>query len=339
MAFRLSPPSGTRHLTTPELASVSGVEQVSSEVNGSSTQVSFTVAFVARRLGVAPATLRTWERRYGLTPSSRSQGGHRRYSDQDLARLNVMKRLLLSGVSPSQAAASALGVDPQDTCAVDECCQVAGEAKSTARAMARTLHRVAVSLDAESAAAVVGDAINRRGVIWTWDNVVVPVLREVGEAWANTGEGIEVEHVLSEVISSQCAQVVAKHRLRKDVPNVLLASAPDDLHCLPLRAIAAALAETYVSTQMLGPRTPIQAVANAAERLGSPVILIWAQIPEAASRVDWSAWQGASTNGNGARNPALVLAGPGWGEPRPNRAHRVHDLTETVTIIRNAIAA
>jgi DNA-binding transcriptional MerR regulator len=301
--------------------------------------VSFTVAFVARRLGVAPATLRTWERRYGLTPSGRSQGGHRRYSDQDLARLNVMKRLLLSGVTPAQAAASALGVDPQDTCAVDECCQVSGDAKSTARAMSRSLYRAAVALDADAAASVVADAINRRGVIWTWDQVIVPVLREVGEQWAKTGEGIEVEHVLSEVIASQCAQVVAKYRLRKDVPNVLLACAPDDLHCLPLRAIAAALAETYVSTQMLGPRTPIHAVANAAERLGSPVILLWAQIPEAASRVDWSAWNQSAGTGNGATAPALVLAGPGWGEPRPNRAHRVHDLTETVTTIRNAIAA
>ncbi|MEY3734595.1 MAG: hypothetical protein RL347_1954, partial [Actinomycetota bacterium] len=28
-----------------------------------------TVAAVARRLGVAPATLRTWDRRYGLGPS------------------------------------------------------------------------------------------------------------------------------------------------------------------------------------------------------------------------------------------------------------------------------
>ena len=38
-----------------------------------------TVAAVARRLGVAPATLRTWDRRYGLGPSSHEAGEHRRY--------------------------------------------------------------------------------------------------------------------------------------------------------------------------------------------------------------------------------------------------------------------
>ncbi len=33
-----------------------------------------TVAAVARRLGVAPATLRTWDRRYGLGPSEHTPG-------------------------------------------------------------------------------------------------------------------------------------------------------------------------------------------------------------------------------------------------------------------------
>ena len=37
-----------------------------------------TVAAVARRLGVAPATLRTWDRRYGLGPSEHSAGSQRR---------------------------------------------------------------------------------------------------------------------------------------------------------------------------------------------------------------------------------------------------------------------
>ena len=58
------------------------------------------VAAVARRLGVAPATLRTWDRRYGLGPSEHSAGAHRRYSATDVERLLVMRRLTLDGVAP-----------------------------------------------------------------------------------------------------------------------------------------------------------------------------------------------------------------------------------------------
>lgn len=72
------------------------------------SEAALTVAAVARRLGVAPATLRTWDRRYGLGPSEHSAGAHRRYSPEDLARLLTMRRLTLDGVAPSEAARAAL---------------------------------------------------------------------------------------------------------------------------------------------------------------------------------------------------------------------------------------
>jgi DNA-binding transcriptional MerR regulator len=70
------------------------------------------VAAVARRLGVAPATLRTWDRRYGLGPSEHSAGSHRRYTADDVARLLVMRRLTLEGVAPVEAARAARDADP-----------------------------------------------------------------------------------------------------------------------------------------------------------------------------------------------------------------------------------
>lgn len=78
------------------------------------TSPGLAVAAVARRLGVAPATLRTWDRRYGLGPSGRTAGSHRRYTPEDVARLLVMRRLTLDGVAPVDAARAALAVDADD---------------------------------------------------------------------------------------------------------------------------------------------------------------------------------------------------------------------------------
>ena len=66
-----------------------------------------TVAAVARRIGVAPATLRTWDRRYGLGPSEHIEGEHRRYCPSDLAKLTMMRRLIVAGVAPADAAEQA----------------------------------------------------------------------------------------------------------------------------------------------------------------------------------------------------------------------------------------
>ena len=76
-----------------------------------STAPGLTVAAVARRLGVAPATLRTWDRRYGLGPSEHRAGAHRRFSAVDLTRLEHMRRLVLAGLPPGDAAREALALD------------------------------------------------------------------------------------------------------------------------------------------------------------------------------------------------------------------------------------
>lgn len=74
----------------------------------------YTVASVARRLGVAAATLRTWDRRYGLGPSSHVAGAHRRYTSEDVDRLLLMRELTLDGVAPAEAARTALAAGPDE---------------------------------------------------------------------------------------------------------------------------------------------------------------------------------------------------------------------------------
>src|SRR3954454_12802475 len=63
-----------------------------------------TAGAVARRLGVAVTTLRSWHQRYGLGPSRHAPGRHRRYTGEDLARLEVMRRLTADGLPPAEAA-------------------------------------------------------------------------------------------------------------------------------------------------------------------------------------------------------------------------------------------
>ena len=70
-----------------------------------------TVAAVARRLGIAPATLRTWDRRYGLGPAERQVGAHRRYSAADLARLEQVRRLINTGMTIGDAAQVVLAAE------------------------------------------------------------------------------------------------------------------------------------------------------------------------------------------------------------------------------------
>ncbi|WP_328435586.1 MerR family transcriptional regulator [Streptomyces sp. NBC_00425] len=70
-------------------------------------EAGLTTGALARRLGVAPTTLRSWDRRYGIGPVVRDDGRHRRWRPGDVAVLEAMCRLTASGVPPAEAARAA----------------------------------------------------------------------------------------------------------------------------------------------------------------------------------------------------------------------------------------
>ncbi|MGW5282430.1 MerR family transcriptional regulator [Streptomyces collinus] len=82
---------------------------------GLSAEAGLTTGALARRLGVSPTTLRSWERRYGIGPAERAAGRHRRWTPRDVAMLETMCRLTSAGVAPAEAARAARNELAADT--------------------------------------------------------------------------------------------------------------------------------------------------------------------------------------------------------------------------------
>lgn len=313
-----------------------------------------TVAAVARRLGVAPATLRTWDRRYGIGPSSHESGSHRRYSAEDVARLEHMRRLIVSGVSPADAAREArlAEVAPRDepsrpVLSIVRNEELAGDlddlgALAVANAeritealgspAVRGLARSALTLDIATCQAIIDETIDRRGVIWTWDNLLVPVLIGVGERWEATGRGVEIEHALSAAVQSSLTNRVHQLRHPANVRAVLLSGATEEEHTLPLWAAAAALAERDIAVRVLGERLPMDALIQAVRRTGPAAVFLWAQIPGSADAASLSALPSFRPT------PLILIGGAGWIGTPPRGVHRTESLVDAVDRIERALA-
>ena len=66
-----------------------------------------TIGELAGRTGVAPATLRSWETRYGFPRPQRMAAGHRRYDQRDIALIEEVLRQRAAGLSLPAAIAQA----------------------------------------------------------------------------------------------------------------------------------------------------------------------------------------------------------------------------------------
>ena len=259
-----------------------------------------TVAAVARRLGVAPATLRTWDRRYGLGPSSHEAGEHRRYCPSDLAKLTMMRRLITTGVSPSDAAEKAKA--HKGAIKIEKLV----DSFEVREELVDTLHRASKSLDKVFIETALRKDIADHGVIATWTEVIVPLLFLVGDEWEADGSGIEVEHMLTEIIKRMLREGVADIKKPINAQPVLLAAVGEEMHCLALHALAAALAEKRIETFFLGARTPLEAISGMVKRAAPPAVFLWAQLTQNSDSkflTDLPTVRPA---------PRVIVGGPGW---------------------------
>src|SRR5688572_28339151 len=70
----------------------------------SSSALRHPIGVVSRRTGLKPDLIRAWERRYGAVAPGRTDTRRRFYSDADISRLVLLKRVVDSGRSIGQVA-------------------------------------------------------------------------------------------------------------------------------------------------------------------------------------------------------------------------------------------
>lgn len=283
-----------------------------------------TTGAVARLLGVAPTTLRSWDRRYGIGPASREGGRHRRWTAADIAVLKSMCRLTSSGMPPAEAARAVLTgasrpVAPASPQPVRAFPAPAALPLGRARRECRGLARAAVRLDAQAMDDLLAEVIDRYGLLAAWDEVIMPTLHAVGRKWETAGERyIEVEHLLSWHVSSALRRVAAQRSPSARAGVSLLACTPGETHTLALEALAAGLAQQALPVRMFGAALPAEAMEEAVRRTGPAAVVLWSQSRSTAScplvaRVESVEWgvRGAR------RRPVVLVAGPGWAGRQP----------------------
>ncbi|MFC3998095.1 MerR family transcriptional regulator [Nocardiopsis sediminis] len=281
---------------------------------------------VAHLLGVAPTTLRSWDRRYGIGPDERTRGGHRRYSAASLDRLRVMCRLVAEGVAPADAAEHALAGNGSDSARIP---QPRPSSRATNPGGGNTLPlgrsgptlqgiaRAAVRMDADTVEVLLEEAFRTRGAVAAWQDLAMPLLVGMGLKWEGTRRNIEVEHLLTWSVSSVLRRSLRPRASYDHEPmqrSVLLVCTPDEQHTLALEALAAALSENGVHWRMLGAATPVAATVATIERTAPSAVVVWCQTPETADLACLAAAHRAQTTAR--QRSRLLTAGPGWGAVR-----------------------
>ncbi|MGW6447234.1 MerR family transcriptional regulator [Lentzea sp. NPDC055074] len=282
--------------------------------------MTYTPRAVAAMLGIAPTTLRTWDQRYGLGPSQRSEGGHRRYQESDVKLLGRMIALISQGIAPAAAAElarqQAVSKPLRTRLPPDD---------DTVRAARRGFIMSANRLDEASMLDLAGKLVADHGVVAAWDSVFVPCMTELGNTIAERGSGVEIEHLASASVLQALRDVPRSTMV--GVPAALLSTAPEEHHVLALEALGAALSEQDCSWRSLGARVPARALCDAVATLRPGVTLVWAHRADLAAEVPLNELHARS-------DTVLAAAGPGWADVElPSFVRRPATLTDAIELV------
>ncbi|MGZ8201172.1 MAG: MerR family transcriptional regulator [Methylosarcina sp.] len=231
----------------------------------------YLISTVSKRSGVKSDLVRAWERRYKAVAPSRTAGGHRVYTDLDIARLKLLNQATRKGHSISQIARLSLDElrkllqkdEFPASSATDTEVPLSGDRKFLADDYIEKCYASIVDFDARALESHFENAIVELGSQAFIENLLEPLLTIIGERW-RTGELRPVhEHMASSIIRS------LTYILRNNAPCPALApkmvvSTPLGQHH-ELGALLAAIIAELKDWQVtyLGPNLPAEEIAAA----------------------------------------------------------------------------
>lgn len=217
-------------------------------------------------VGVPEATLRAWERRYGLLLPERSSGNFRLYSRDDERRIRSMQAHMARGISPAQAASLALSESAVEV-----------EPPTDAGALVAPLLDAVEAFDATRFDALL-DAAFSLGTLTAISGVVLPALVEIGRRWETDQIGVGQEHFASHLIERRLL-AMAKGWETGRGPLALLACPSGERHTLGLVCFGLALADRGWRIAYLGADTPVDQILRMSASISPAAVVLCALDP------------------------------------------------------------
>lgn len=251
----------------------------------------YNIGVVTRLTGIPITTLHAWERRYSFPHSSRTSGGHRLYSEKDIAQLRWVKAQVDAGLATSQAILAAKKMEMNEPVYLPELGRsVQGKTELIPLpALKEQLMATLLENQLERADQILGEMLAFYTPEELTLNVISPILNEIGEGWAEGKVSIALEHLTSNYLRQRLLMwMVTGPRPRSSKP-IVLACAPGEWHDGSLLMLGVMLRRQGWPVAYLGQNVPFADLDTFIRQIRPAAVVIVAMRSEPArGLIDWA---------------------------------------------------
>lgn len=245
------------------------------------------IGVVARRTGLKPDLIRAWERRYGAVAPGRTETRRRFYSDEDIERLLLLRRVVSSGRGISQVAnlsnpeleALIEAEPPRPGAYAQAAPSAAEEIDEVAEAFLSRCLGAAQRLDVREMEL----ELDRASVLFSrthlLERVLVPLMRRIGDLWHQGALRPIHEHMASSVVRSFLGGMSDAYHPEISAPHLVVTTPARQRHELGALLAAATAAGEGWQVTYLGPDLPPEEIAAAALQKGARAVALGITYP------------------------------------------------------------
>ncbi len=271
----------------------------------------YNIGVVSRMTGISVATLRVWERRYGFPNASRTPGGHRLYTEREIARLRWVKAQTDKGLHIGQAIRNLEHLEksghfPESLPQHDR--ESGQKAEGFSReALRDNLTTALLSHDLETADRLLGEALPIYPLEALILDVIGPTWAEIGEAWMSGRISVATEHLATSYLRHRLLMWLASGPPARRLRPVVLACAPGEWHEGSLLMFGVLLRRQGWPIAYLGQSLPLPDLARFVKEIRPLAVVLVAMTEEPARALtEWPRWLPEAHSNN---RPLIGFAG------------------------------
>jgi DNA-binding transcriptional MerR regulator/methylmalonyl-CoA mutase cobalamin-binding subunit len=245
------------------------------------------IGVAARRTGLKPDLIRAWERRYGAVEPGRTDTRRRFYSDADIERLLLLRRVVNTGrgigqvanLSNEQLQALVAEEEPRPYPAPPMPSAVPGSAEEIAESFLHLCLSAAQRLDVKDLELQIeraSVALSRTNLL---EKLLVPLMQRIGDLWHQGALRPIHEHMASSVVRSFLGGIRGAYHIEATAPHLVVTTPARQHHELGALIAAATAAGEGWQVTYLGPDLPSEEIAAAALQKGARAVALSVTYP------------------------------------------------------------
>ena len=231
--------------------------------------------------GISQHVIRAWENRYKAVEPIRTDSNHRMYSDDQITKLELLKKLTDNGYAIGRIAHLSIHELSEHLTNIkpEYHFEPMGSASPSFQDIIDSCIAYTMLYKAQEIQETLEVAVHEYGQFVFLREVIEPLLVKVGELWAKGEMRVSHEHFIAAVIKQTLNNLVSSNKTTSDAKSIVLATTSGELHemgCLMGAVIASSFG---LRTIYLGTSLPAEEIIFSTQKNKSIIVFLGVVYP------------------------------------------------------------